>query len=217
MQIITLLFHAFLEYRDMKKILLYILTLSLLSSCTVGSRTGDGVVGIIWVRDGAQVVRGVWVCIDEQKVLTSAHVVRDDTINYELRIMSHKGVQANYEWTPPNATWIERDENIDIAYMRVKSEEWRVKDICRKYKEYIWKSHLIVWESVSIPLIRSGSVVNLTGMVTSLTGMILAYDTLGRTQILSGIVMTDISLAPWDSGAPILDKWGRVVDVVHVR
>lgn len=32
---------------------------------------------------------------------------------------------------------------------------------------------------------RSGSLMTVTGAITSLTGTILAYDTIGRTQVLS--------------------------------
>jgi S1-C subfamily serine protease len=56
------------------------------------------------------------VCIGADTVLTSAHVVRDDTISYQLRVI-------NYESIGMTATLSERDHSSDIAYMRVKSEE----------------------------------------------------------------------------------------------
>ncbi len=202
MQIIALLFYTFLEYSCMNRYL-YIFVVSLLSSCTIQSQITDGVVHITWLHDGIEVVRGMWVCVDQSTILTSAHVVRDDALRYEVWGM-------RYEVS-------ERDTLTDRAYLTVMSEGLGVKNICRDYKEYIWKSDIVSWESVSIPVVRSGSLVILTGTINSLTGTLLAYDTLGRTQVLSGIIMTDISLVPWDSGAPILDEEGRVVDVVHVQ
>jgi uncharacterized protein YbcI len=71
-----------------------------------------------------------------------------------------------------------------------------MKTICKYYKEYLGKSDSIAGESISIPVIRSGSLVTLTGSITSLTATILAYDSVGRTQTLTGLILTDISLLP---------------------
>lgn len=204
LQIIALLFPAFLEYGGMK-ILTYILTLSLLSSCVLHSEVDDGVVQVIGVRGGNEVVRGMWVCIDASTILTSAHVVRDDTINYQLR-------NARYQSIHVNSTIMERDNNSDIAYLRAQ------EDVCKRPKKYTWKTNDTgLWHAISIPVMRSGSMIMLTGTIISLTGTVLAYDTLGRTGLMTWVLMTDILTQPWDSGAPILDNEGRVVDVVHIQ
>jgi len=165
----------------------------------------DAVVVIRWIHDGNKVSRGMWVCIGRDYILTSAHVVRDDSMRYEVWGM-------RYEVS-------ERDFDTDIAYIKiVDTEPWAIKNICHHHRQYIWKHpEVFIWQSITISVMREGILTSLTGTVTSLTGTILAYDTLGRTQPLSDIIMTDISLLPWDSGAPILDMQGRVLDVVHVE
>jgi S1-C subfamily serine protease len=142
------------------------------------------------------------VCIGADTVFTSAHVVRDDRLRYEV-------------WGMRYDVW-ERDFDVDIAYMKMNNEQWTMNNICNSYRAYVWKAQLTVWQSIYIPVIRSGSLVTLTGSITSLTGTILAYDSVGRTQTLTGLILTDISLSPWDSGAPILDGQRRVIDVVHI-
>ncbi len=154
-----------------------IILLMLLSSCGQSSTT-DSVVSISGYQGTREVIRGMGVCIGADMVLTSAHVVRDDTINYQVS-------SINYESIGTSATLSERDHNSDIAYMKVKNEEGRMKGICKNYKEYLGKSDSIAGESISVPVIRSGSLVTLTGAITSLTGTILAYDSVGRTQMLS--------------------------------
>ncbi len=174
-----------------------------LSSCT---RT-DPVTSTVVVRgilDGTEVVQGMGVCIAPDTILTSAHVMRDDRVRYEAWDM-------RYEIR-------ERDIERDIAYMKIGDEKWWMKNVCGEYKKYIWKTpELQIGDSITTEVMRSGSIISLTGTIVSLTGTILAYDTLWRTQILTGVLVTDIEYLPWDSGAPILDTGWRVVDVVHTR
>ena len=114
MQIFPLLLCLFVEDSDMKYPTLIIL-LMLLSSCGQPSIT-DSVVSIHGYQGTREVIRGMGVCIGVDTVLTSAHVVRDDTINYQLRVI-------NYESIGTSATVSERDHNSDLAYMKVKNEE----------------------------------------------------------------------------------------------
>jgi S1-C subfamily serine protease len=174
-----------------------LISLILLSSCGQSLSPTDWVVSIRGYRGETEVVRGMWVCIAEDRVLTSAHVVREDRLRYEV-------------WGMRYEVW-ERDFSTDRAYLKTMT------NTCTLPREYIWKIEtLTIWEKISIPVIRSGSLITLTGSITSLTGTRLAYDSVGRTQMLSWLILTDISLLPWDSGAPILDGQGRVIDVVHV-
>ena len=68
---------------------------------------------------------------------------------------------------------------------------------CKSYKELLEnRTSLQIGQPVSIPVTRSGSLVTLTGSITSLTGSLIGYDSVGRTQVLSGLILTDISLSP---------------------
>lgn len=209
LRIITLLFFCFSHHLSMKYMII-ILCSTLLIACTT-NLSSDWVVEIVWTRNGIEIVRGMWVCIDHTTILTSAHIVRDDTINYILRSTDHR-------WSSVIGTVMERDITTDMAYLGIKSEVWKNNTLCKDYRTYIWKIDTwLIWNTISIPVFRSGAIETLTGTITSLTGTILGYDTLGRVQLMTWILMTDIPLQPWDSGAPILDGQGRVLDVVHVE
>jgi S1-C subfamily serine protease len=73
------------------------------------------VVSIYGYQGSREVVRGMGVCIDSERVLTSAHVVRDDRVNYQLSII-------NYNLLTPDVTVLERDPIADMAYMKMNHE-----------------------------------------------------------------------------------------------
>jgi hypothetical protein len=87
----------------------------LLSSCGQASPL-DPIVSISGYQGTREVIRGMGVCIGADMVLTSAHVVRDDTISYQLSVISYPSIGTS-------APVSERDNNSDIAYMKVKNEE----------------------------------------------------------------------------------------------
>lgn len=205
----TLLFLFFFHHGSMKYFFLLSVFLCL-AACDRELGYHDGVVRILGSKEDFNIVQWMGVCVYSGVILTSAHIVRDDTINYQLRMNHH-------EWVSTDALVIERDNETDIAYLTMKSRESWQNIPCQSPKKYIWKIGLTPWDRIYIPVIRSGSMTTLSGSVTAITGTLLAYDTSGRIQQIHDMVMTDIDLQPWDSGSPILDTEGRVIDVVHVR
>lgn len=183
--------------------LLLLLFIPLLLIWCARSSPENWVVEIYGYQWNEQVVRGIGVCIEDGKILTSAHVVRDDRLTYRVWDVQLRIIQ--------------RIPQTDIAYMEITTKDRR--DIpCQEGRIYRGKvGNLTLWQEIILPVVRSGSVIVMRGKITTLTGTILAYDGVGRTLVLTGMLMTDIPLELWDSWAPIFDKEGRVIDVVHVR
>lgn len=178
----------------MHKILILI-SIFLLTACTHNQYE---TVEIVWKnQNNATLVRWMWVRWSDRSILTSAHVVRDDTLNY--RVDGEKYIV------------VKRDISADRAILsqRVVSG-W--------YTENIWQLHNIyVWDPIYTEVIRAKKMVRLTGKVLNPNGSVIGYDSMGRVTSLSWIILTDLTLIPWDSGAPIYNRDGEIVDVVHVR
>lgn len=189
---------------DAMKWFFFIICVVIISGCSNHDNFRDSIVQIQWIHNGIEVVRGMGVCVDNSIILTSAHVVRDDRFLYEV-------MGTRYQV-------IERDIVRDTAYMKqLYPEHWNTNKSCTSQIKYIWKQKSQVNDSVYVPLMRSGSIVLAEGRVVSLTWNILWYDNLGHVQFMTEMLVTDILFEPGDSGAPMLDAEGQVVDVVHVR
>ena len=134
-------------------------------------------VEILWKNQtNATLVRWMWVKWSDGSILTSFHIVRDDNLNYMIRVVSG-------------------------SYM---DDIWKLKSV-------------YVWDPISTEVNRFKKITQLKWKVVNPSGSALGYDNLGRTTTLSWIVLTDLSLIPWDSGAPVYDRDGELVDVVHVQ
>ncbi len=166
-----------------------------LASCSSSQYT---TVEIIWKnQNNATLVRWMWVRWSDRSILTSAHVVRDDALRYIVEGETYMVVKLD---TP-------RDRA--ILSQRVVSG-W--------YTENIWQlKSPLVWESIYTEVSRSKKIVTLTGKVLSPSGSVMGYDALGRVTYLTWVVLTDLPLLPWDSGAPIFTSSREVIDVVHVQ
>ena len=63
---------------------------------------------------------------------------------------------------------------------------------------------------------RSGRSISLTGTIQALNPTLSVYDVLGNQSRITPRIETDIPFFPGESGAPIYDIEGKVIDVVHV-
>jgi hypothetical protein len=75
----------------------------------------------------------------------------------------------------------------------------------------------IAWERVFTEVSRSGSIVTLSGAVIGIGASVVGYTQHGWMTDLSGIVLTDMILSPWDSGAPIYNSKRELIDLVHIK
>lgn len=181
----------------MKKISLFIIVVSIVSSCT---STWYQTIEIIWMdTTNDQIsVRGMGVILDNASVITSAHVVRDDQLRYSIQWEVYAIVQR--EVAGDRALLSQKNNNTDFP--------WTIG----------WFPQVVsTWSLIYSQVMRSGKIQTLTGKVISPYDSILGYDSLWRITTLSGIVITDIEYFPWDSGAGIFDSRGKLIDVVHVK
>lgn len=200
LQIFPLLSFSFSHHASMKSLLCIAISL-LLISCSAPPYDGS-IVEIVGNRSWISVVRGMWVCISDGRVLTSAHVVSDDRDTYMI-------------WETPYSI-SERDIMADRAYLERDAADGY--NPCLHTREYIWKTDTQnIGDIVAIPVMRDSTLIYLTGYIITTTGTILAYDTRWQSRVLSGMVLTDVQLLPGDSWSPILDGQGRVIDIVHVE
>ena len=64
---------------------------------------------------------------------------------------------------------------------------------------------------------REGNIVRLNGKVLDPSAQIAGYNSSGMITLIHNVVMTDIPFELGDSGAPIFNQQGDIVDIVHVQ
>ncbi len=166
-----------------------------LASCTAGRYEA---VHILWKfpQDSEIRVRGMWVRLPDHSILTSAHVVRDDSMIYDIDWERYQAVYRDIPW--------------DRAII--------ARDTTHQNQPQIPKLATVqLWGPIYTEVSRSGVIVRIAGKVVDPAASVLGYDSLWRVVSLSGIVRIDVDLSPWDSGAPIYTSLWELVDVVHVR
>jgi V8-like Glu-specific endopeptidase len=184
---------------------LLISILTLLSACTQRQYETVEIVAKE-SQNGQIVVRGMGVKFSDDSVLTSAHVVRDDRLVYEISGIRY---QVSERDSVGDRAILSQNQNPKLQiYWNVSS--WG-QDSLKK------TTTIQKWDPIYTEVSRSGSIVRITGKVLDPRGSVTGYDTTGRVVTLSGIVLTDIDLQPGDSGAPIYTPEWEIVDVVHVR
>jgi S1-C subfamily serine protease len=150
------------------------------------------------------IVRGIGTILPTWAILTSAHVVSDPRLIYTFSLddMTQSSVRVSAI-----------DPVSDVALM--------VTDISLDGDTIGWVAYPFAptstGDTISTTVIRSWALITLTGQVVSPSGQILGYTRDGRTETLSGVVITDLRVIPGDSGAPIYDRRGELVDIVHAR
>ena len=187
----------------MKRLIVVIFCFLIIGAC---SRLQYQTVEIVWKESQSSAVRVQWMGIRlvSWDIVTSAHIVRDDSfvyqidnIPYRIRMRDTIGDRAvlskNYTW------WIITDGTHIISLF------WTNRENIQK------------WDPVYTEIIRSGSREKIDGKILDVNASLVGYDTLGRITILSGIILTDMALNPWDSGAGIFTLSWELVDVVHVK
>lgn len=186
----------------MKRIIVVIFCLLTIWAC---SHLEYQTVEIVWKnQNNTPVVKWMWVRWSDGSILTSAHVVRDGALVYEIDEMPYRVKM--------------RDIIGDRAILSVNYTWGVINDGDRIISLFLVNRQSIKkWDSIYTEVIRSGSIIQISGKILDLNASILGYDTLGRITTLSGIVLIDIMLSPWDSGAGIFTLSGELVDVVHVK
>jgi S1-C subfamily serine protease len=150
------------------------------------------------------IVRGMGTILPTWQILTSAHIVSDPRLIYTFSVdgMSQSSVRMSTI-----------DPLSDRALM--------VTDLSLNWDMIGWVVYPFApthtGDVITAQVIRSWALITLTGQVVSPSGQIIGYKRDGRTEMISGIVITDLSVIPGDSGAPIYDRRGELIDIVHAR
>lgn len=175
--------------------ILALISIFLLTACTYNQYE---TVQILWKNQtNATLVRWMWVRWADGSILTSSHVVRDDNLNYMIGWKKYMVVKRD----------IPTDRAVLSQYV-----------VSGWYTDDIWQlKSIYIWDPIYTEVNRSKKITRLTGKVQNPNGSALGYDNLGRTIALSWIILTDLTLLPWDSGAPIYNRDGELVDVVHIQ
>ena len=179
----------------MRHIVILISMIYLLTSCTTQRYETIEIIGKD-SQNGWIVVLGMGVKISDDSILTSAHVVRDDRLLYEIGWVVYQ--VSDRDMTGDRAV---------LTQMQVAKNQTQISRLSLVQK----------WDPIFTEVSRSGSIVRMTGKVVDPVWSVTGYDMTGRVVTLSGIVLTDIDLQPGDSGAPIYTTQREIVDVVHVR
>lgn len=138
-----------------------------------------------------QKTQGLWWNMWEY-ILTSAHMLWDDQMIYVV------------EWQRVYPVLYDRDR--DIALLTHTGGTQRVE----------WYfSPIHTGATVYAPVFRSGAVQWLTGTVTHIDAEISVYMGRGRIWLFSPVILTTLPTQVGDSGAPVFDARGNIVDVVH--
>ncbi len=160
------------------------------------------VISIIWMDSSGMIkIRWSGYFYTPDSVVTSAHVVPDDRIMYQ-------GISGDNIFS---LTLVSRDISRDVAILSSS------KKIGKSSGELFQRGTLEKNSPIFALVYRSGAVTRLDGKIRELDASILAYDQNGKSLTLTGILMTDIEFFPWESGSPLFDTEGSLIDVVHVR
>lgn len=178
----------------------------IMSSCSLSSNPlsiEDRIVMIRGTHDG-QVITWLGYRYDDQGIVTSAHVVSDDRYRYEM-IMHDTAYPLSL---------VSRDRSRDIAYMVQSGWVLWSPDVLMSESQ---RALLHRWDPIMTYVIRDGMMHTLTWHIIDTHGSIIWYSDHGDIITLSGVLLTDLSVLPWESGAPIFSLEWKLIDVVHVR
>lgn len=141
------------------------------------------------------VIRGMWV-LYQDILITGAHVVRNQQFKYFVWNQEYSLQHIDYT----------KDRAILTQKKSIPSDEL--------YTLFTWASYD---EPVYAQVMRNNKIVTLTGTVVDASGSVLGYNQSGRIMSLQWIILTNISFAPGDSGAPIFNLSWELIDLVHVQ
>lgn len=203
-----------LLYLHMPKIFIFLIICIVLTSCMNKQYQGVQIDGKER-QNSVVVVKWMGVPISENSILTSAHVVRDDRLVYEVGWVEYKVIERDTVGDRALLKKI-RTSDLSTSFGKINNPSPNLPFLnSGKWKQV--QIGIKKWDPIYTEVNRSGSIMRVEGKVLDPSGSILGYDTIGHVETLSWIVLTDIALLPGDSWAPIYTREWELVDVVHVR
>lgn len=169
---------------------LLVLIFSLTSSSS-GSFSAR-VLSLDMIRDGQVVSISTAYEFAPGMFLTSAHSVRDQSAKY--RIDGRYIVNMLTDGTHDRAVVSYTDSELYFPKLTLPEKS----------------------ETIYASLLRDGKNVILTGSVLEVTGSMMGYTEKGIFIPIHDVLLTNIQTQRGDSGAPLLDGAGNLLDVVHI-
>lgn len=196
----------------MKRIICFcFLLLSLLTGC---SSNKDPIYhDTIEIYSGWEPSHKLWggVFIAPDIVSTSAHILRDDRNGYSMRGWT-------YDITPLSI--LLRDDASDTAFLEIGDASLHTTlDWINTLRAQIatHRARIGVGSGVMVRVRNGTHILVKTGTVLNTSGTLLALWNLSQLEKIHGILLTDINFESGESGSPIFDMEGNLVDVVHVK
>src|SRR6056297_3363014 len=136
-------------------------------------------------------------------IVTNKHVVSDTEAEYTVLTNDQKRYTAKI---------LARDSIMDVAILKIKGNNF-------SYAELGTSSDLKVGQTVIAIGNALGEFRNTvsTGVISGLSRSIVAGNSLGRPEKLSGVIQTDASINQGNSGGPLQDISGRVIGINTAR
>jgi S1-C subfamily serine protease len=145
---------------------------------------------------------GMWVMLDATTLLTSAHGIENEMNQYGIKEGKERRI----------FTLVERDKIADTAILTAsesRKSTWKLP--------LFHRDNLVTWDPVYTLVARSGSLERIDGTLRAMNAQTLSYTPRWQVSMLSWITLTDLSVEPWDSGAPLFSADWYLIDIVHVR
>ena len=141
-------------------------------------------------------IQWMWV-LYKNTLITAYHVVRNQNLTYyvdrDSYILRHADTRRDRAFLT----------KADTPY------NWEIEKI------FEWSRDSS--NSITAQVIRNNQVAILTGNILDRSGSILGYNQSGYIVPITGVIITDIWFVSGESGSPIFDSRGQLIDVVHVQ
>lgn len=186
----------------MKNVFLSIFLLCILSWCNSGNSISEReIINRTVDITSSQIagVHGKWVILENGKILTSRHVVKNCGSGCSLEIQWQKYPIGSIDFP---------DARKDIAYVSFSgSSDFSTLSLLNGEK-------ISTGQSIVSYLSLSGSWQKVDGKILGIDTPYIAYDNSLSWTLLSGSILTDIILSPGESGTPIWTASWELVGVM---
>ena len=186
----------------MKNVFLSIFLVCILSWCNSGNFLSEREIINRTVDISSSRIAGVhgkWVILENGKILTSRHVVKDCASGCFIESQNQKYPIESIEFP---------DTTKDIAYVYFSgSSDFSSLDL-------LDSEEFSPGQSIESYIYSSGSWQKIDGKILSIDIPYVAYDNSLSGTLLSGGIMTDMILSPGESGTPIWTASGELIGVM---
>lgn len=151
-----------------------------------------------------------WIIVGPKIVYTSAHLLKNDAQGY---LMIQSGAKVPLKL-------LLRDRSTDEAFLAISElSEKEIGAFFMDFREDIndRRQEVQVGSTIMAELVFSWKALMKTWTVLDTAWDILTLDSKWSVASLTGVILTDIDFKKGDSGSPIFNIDGELIDVVHIK